>query len=457
MRAFGRVLRAEWTKFASLRLMVWGSLAAAVLTVVLSLLTGSTNVIANAPLGTCRFVHQPLTGDGSLVVRVATQEGVSGDPSGPQAKAGIMIKESTDRESRYAALMVTPDLGVRLQANFTTDIAGSKSRAPRWLKLTRSGAIATGYESADGVAWSRVGQVDLGPVPRTLRIGLFSAAPGVVGNVSDGTAEAASSRFERVSIAPGPGAPWRHQDVGEPPVQGSSTEVAAGAFLVAGSGDLWYAPITGVDRTGNILKGIVIGLMIIIAMSVLFVTSEYARGMIRTTFAASPRRGRVLAAKAVVVGGTAFAAGVPATFAGYAIALLREGDTFVPAGGLPRLQPLSDPTVLRAVVGSALLLALVAVFSLGVGMILRRTAAAVTLVIGVVVLPVALGGLVGPDQARQLELLTPSGGFAIQRTVTETLSGGPAPVAPWAGFAVLCSYAAGAMAVAYWLLRRRDT
>jgi hypothetical protein len=455
MGAFLHIVRSEWTKFRSLRLMVWGSLAVVVLTVVLSLLTGSTEVIANAPLGTCRFVYQPLTGDGTLVARAATQEPMSGDPNGAQPKAGIMLKESLDRDSRYAALMVTPDTGVRLQANFKTDIAGSRSRAPRWLKLARAGDIVTGYESADGIAWDRVGEVRLGSAPRMVYIGLFSAAPGVVGNVSDGTAEAASSRFDGVSVTPGPGGQWQHRDVGEPPVEGSSTETD-GTFVLAGSGDIWYAPITNVDRTASLLKAVILGLMVVVALSVLFVTSEYARGTIRTTFAASPWRGRVLAAKATVVGGVALAVGLPASFAVYTIALVRERDTFVPAKGLPHLLPLSDPTALRAVVGTAMVLALVALFSLGVGVILRRTAAAVTLVIAVVLVPVVLSALVGPEQARQLELVTPSGAFAIQRTMTDTVTAGPDPVGPWTGFAVLGAYTAGVLAVAYRLLRRRD-
>ena len=47
-----------------------------------------------------------------------------------------------------------------------------------------------------------------------------------------------------------------------------------------------------------------------IALGALFITAEYRRGMIRTTFAASPHRGRVLAAKAIVIGTVTFVAGL---------------------------------------------------------------------------------------------------------------------------------------------------
>nr|BFE79102.1 hypothetical protein GCM10020093_017030 [Planobispora longispora] len=72
-----------------------------------------------------------------------------------------------------------------------------------------------------------------------------------------------------------------------------------------------------------------IGLIAVIVVAVTFMTAEYRRGLIRTTLLASPRRGRVPAAKAVVIGAAAFAAGLVA--AGVTVPLgtrlLREGGT----------------------------------------------------------------------------------------------------------------------------------
>ena len=76
---------------------------------------------------------------------------------------------------------------------------------------------------------------------------------------------------------------------------------------MTGSGDI--APV--VDRTGtgdpdstvtNHLVGTFAGLIAVIVVATMFITAEYRRGLIRITLAASPRRGRVLAAKAIVIG-----------------------------------------------------------------------------------------------------------------------------------------------------------
>ena len=126
--------------------------------------------------------------------------------------------------------------------------------------------------------------------------------------------------------------------------------------------------------------------MAIVALGVLFVTSEYRRGMIRTTFAASPRRGRVLAAKAVVLGGVTFVAGLVASLVAFFARPADPARQRVRAARPTRTPSLADGPVLRAVVGHrGCLLALLAVFSLAVGVILRRSAGAITLVVALVV------------------------------------------------------------------------
>ena len=54
------------------------------------------------------------------------------------------------------------------------------------------------------------------------------------------------------------------------------------------------------------------GLIAVVVVAAMFITAEYRRGLIRTTLAASPRRGRVLAAKAIVIGSVTFVAGLAA-------------------------------------------------------------------------------------------------------------------------------------------------
>ena len=82
---------------------------------------------------------------------------------------------------------------------------------------------------------------------------------------------------------------------------------------------------------GHTLIGAFVGMLVLIVLATLFITGEYRRGLIRTTFTASPRRGQVLAAKALVLGAVTFVAGL----AGAVIAvplgehLLRSNGNFI--------------------------------------------------------------------------------------------------------------------------------
>jgi ABC-type transport system involved in multi-copper enzyme maturation permease subunit len=236
---------------------------------------------------------------------------------------------------------------------------------------------------------------------------------------------------------------------------GAVTDVT-GALTVTGSGEI--APNPPDDDIVSIsLIGVFVGLMVVGAVGVLFTTSEYKRGMIRTTFAASPRRGRVLAAKAIVIGAATFAAGLVASFAAFLLAQpILRGNGFAPPAFPP--PSLSDPSVLRAVVGAAAFLAVVAVFGLGVGTILRRSAVAITIVIVILIVPTIAGGFLPLTASRILMLATPASGFAILRAKapTSTLVEPWASINPWVGFAIPCAYAALTLALAAWLLRRRD-
>jgi ABC-type transport system involved in multi-copper enzyme maturation permease subunit len=472
----GQLVRAEWTKLRSVRRWVLAMLAAAGLTILVSLLGASgtstdanENEIVVGPAGkpvsdNFRFVHQTLSGDGSVTARVlALRAGQE------QAGAGVMIKESTRAGSPYAALLVTSG-GVRLRANFSTDLAGSASTAPRWLRLTRSGATITGYESADGTGWSRVGEVTLRGLPQTVETGLFVMSPPemrverrggastVTGRATLSTATFDNARVETAQQR-SQATPWTSDDVGgttKGPRPGGDTVQAGGTFTVTGSGDIALDP-PGDDIVQISLFGAFVGMVAVVAVGVLFITSEYKRGMIRTTFAASPRRGRVLAAKTIVIGVGTFAVGLVASVTAFFLAqpILRGNGYAPPAFPYPSL---SDWPVLRAVVGTAALLAVVAVFSLGVGAILRHSASAITVVIGLVTVPVLVAGTLPLSAAQWLMRLTPAGGLAIQRAAPPTVTDFEPwqLLSPWPGFAVLCGYAAAALTVALWLLRRRD-
>ena len=106
------------------------------------------------------------------------------------------------------------------------------------------------------------------------------------------------------------------------------------------------------------------------------VTSEYGTGMIRATLAATPRRGAVLAAKALVLTGTLFVVGTVTAFAG----LLRRATGSSTSEGIGIA--LSDEGVLRAMFGSGLYMAGLGLFAAAVGLLVRHTAAALSIVLG---------------------------------------------------------------------------
>jgi ABC-type transport system involved in multi-copper enzyme maturation permease subunit len=485
---FGQSLRAEWTKVRSVRSLSWTLVGIAVLTALLSMLLAKVAVgtdANSAPQYSDRFsfVHQRLDGDGVVTARVASQQ-----RSHEWAKAGLIVKQSLEAGSPYAAVMVTPNHGVRFESDFDTQAAGTPGAAPRWLRLSRAGPVVTAEESADGATWRRVGSARLGGLPRQVEVGLFVTSPDVVvtekvagGSSTGGLPSLGTARFESVAlvaVAPqaAPGA-WEHASVqnvgplpGEPgptPTPGTSdaSDRFAGGFsrsedtfTVTGSGDISgygidsFLPPGDDDIVVNSLIGVQLSLLVAVAFGVLVATSEYRTGTVRTTFTATPRRTRVLAAKATVVGGTVLVAGLVGAPLGFLLAQpgLRDSGYAPPAYPEPSL---SDGTTLRAVLGTAMFLAVLALFSLAVGIVIRRAARAISFVVALMLVPAIVGDALPSLAVYQwTHRLSPMAGLAIQSTRERW----DTPIGPWAGMGVLVAYAAAALGLAYWLLRRRD-
>jgi ABC-type transport system involved in multi-copper enzyme maturation permease subunit len=496
---FPQLLRAEWTKFRTVRAWALAMVGAALLMVLVGLIgtaAGARQGEAHpiVPLGpdgvpvndSFYFVHQPLDGDGTVTVSVTSLTGVIADgPQGtrsgtqPWAKAGLLVKEGLRPGSSYAAVMVTPAHGVRMQYDYTHDVAGLpgavSTTSPRWLRLVRSGDLITGYDSADGQAWTRIGTARLAHLPSAVEVGLFVTSPSEI-QVTDrggGSVPAiATAVFGRVRLQGqwSPGA-WNSNQVGRGGTSGSYTDTIKGGYTasgdtvtVTGAGDI--APVVGGVAMGpgytieNFLVGAFAGLIVMAVVGTVFITTEYQRGLIRTTLAASPRRGRVLAAKALVLGSVTFVTGLAAGAAAVWLGKPRARDN----GFFTLTVP--PATELRVVVGTGLLLAVATVLALALGTIIRRSAPVVTIVIVGMVLPyiLATSGIVPTGLAEWLLRVTPAAGFAIQQSVPRyeqvanvyTPPSGYYPLEPWAGFAVLCGYAVLAIVVAALLLRRRD-
>ncbi|SEK34564.1 ABC transporter permease subunit [Nonomuraea pusilla] len=203
------------------------------------------------------------------------------------------------------------------------------------------------------------------------------------------------------------------------------------------------------------LAGVQAGQAVTAVAAVLAITGEYGTGMIRATFTAMPRRGAVLAAKAVVVAGLTLASGTVAVLGSLLAArLVLPHSGFTPEHGFPPLS-LADGPTLRAAAGSVLYLALIALFSLGVATAVRDSAAAAGVVLGLLYALAAVPFVMVPDPDWQLLLwrISPmNAGLAVQSTANLSAL----PLTPWQGVAVLTAWTAASLLLAALLLRRRD-
>jgi regulation of enolase protein 1 (concanavalin A-like superfamily) len=178
------------------------------------------------------FAYRPLSGDGSIVARVAALDGPD-----PWTKVGVMIRARTDAGSAHAFMLVSMGKGVAFQrrkSNGASSVhtSGGSGTAPRWVKLSRAGNVITAYSSTNGSTWTRVGS-DTFSMPGDVLIGLASHSHDVN---ALGTAT-----FDHVSISSGQALPdgWESNDIGSVGKTGSATH-NGGTFTVKGAGaDIW--------------------------------------------------------------------------------------------------------------------------------------------------------------------------------------------------------------------------
>ena len=440
------------------------------------------------------FVRQPLAGNGSITVRVTSLTSLL-PPAGqvfgatpsrpglvPWSKAGIIIRSSLTPGSAYAAMMVTGGNGVRMQWNYTGDAPGLpgavSAASPRWLRLTRDGDTITGYDSADGASWTRVGVVRLAGLPATVQAGLFTASPilppkavNIAGVAQGGGGSTASSAvFDHLSRSGAwPASTWtggytEGDQAAEAQGIGGFRQ-ASGRITVTGQGDIAPAlpqgepglsevtvgglpdrHVRGADRGGG-GRDDVHDRRVPAGPDPDHAGREPASGPGAGGQGARGRSGRVC--------------GRPARRhrrhgVGTAIAHSRGSQIF----------PEPWPTEARMIIGTGALVAVVAAATLAVAVIVRRSVAAVTIVFAAIVVPYFLAAiLILPvGVADWLLRVTPAAAFAVQQATPRYPQvqayyapvSGFYPLAPWAGFAVLCAWAVAALGGAVYLLRRRD-
>ncbi|AXK33365.1 ABC transporter permease [Streptomyces armeniacus] len=223
--------------------------------------------------------------------------------------------------------------------------------------------------------------------------------------------------------------------------------VAMAFFFTSGTGE-GYAGSSASEKEEwdptltSLLGATLFAQLAIGALGVLSSSGEYATGMIRTSLTVVPRRGRLMAAKAVVIGGVALVAGELIGFAGFLISqpVLKGMD--VPYATL------GQPHVLRAVIGTGLYLSMVALLGLALGLLVRSTAGAIILlVVATVIIPYMVGPMLPPLARGAWPVMS---GMMIMSTNIEL--GIPA----WAAFGMMAAGVGAVLAAAYVLFRRRD-
>jgi ABC-2 type transport system permease protein len=209
----------------------------------------------------------------------------------------------------------------------------------------------------------------------------------------------------------------------------------------------WLASGEADESPGSfITSGMTFAQITAIVLGTLAVTAEYGTGMIRATLAATPRRGAVLAAKAIVLTGTLFVAGTVTAFAGYV-----AGNWFLDREGIGLA--LSDDGVLRSMFGSGLYMAGLGLLAAGVGILVRHTAAALSIVLALVFVAGNMAFLLPGTWGEWIAKLMPGNAGS---PVAVPVPFNPEALAPWTGFAAFAAEVLVLLVIGWMAFQRRD-
>jgi ABC-2 type transport system permease protein len=207
-------------------------------------------------------------------------------------------------------------------------------------------------------------------------------------------------------------------------------------------------PVGDEDIVMVSLAGLYFAQIAVVAFGVLAMCSEYATGTIRPTFVANPRRREVLGAKMAIVGGLVLAVGAAAILVAFYLGqAILHGNGFTSDNGYPAAT-LGDADTLRTVAMVAVYPVALALLSLGVAAIVRHTATAISVLLGVLFVPWIVAALLPERLGHALQESTPMAGLAAQEH--------GAPIGPWTGLGATVAWAVAAVVLALWLIGRRD-
>ena len=231
------------------------------------------------------------------------------------------------------------------------------------------------------------------------------------------------------------------------------------------SGHTGLEDVNNFDPVRDSLFGIVFGQLVIVVIGAMTLSSEYSTGMIRTSLTSMPRRGVVFGAKLLVFTLVALVTGLFCSFTSFFIgqAFFHKVHIHDFAAGERRTvairdlsTSLSEPHVLRAVVGGGLYLAVSALLAFGLAAILRHTAGAITAAIGALFVLFIMAQFLPHEWAVKVDKYIP---FLAGSQIwgLHKLGDDSVPMfSPWGGFALFAGYAAAAIVVGAFLFRKRD-
>ena len=265
--------------------------------------------------------------------------------------------------------------------------------------------------------------------------------------------------------------------------------IGIGAAITGGSAaNFSHNPANkaGFDATQiSLIAFFEIGQLIIAVIAALAITSEYSTGMIRTSLTAQPRRGRVYAAKAIVLTSLALIVSLVTSFIAFfvgqallsssgvsaslfhSVTIPQNANVTCPQQGAGGGSPpgckvafsgtdvISPTTVLFAIIGCALFVTLVAIIAFGIGAMVRHTAGAIAIAIAALfIIPVVEQAL--PNEWRwDIMRFLPD---AANQVVSVTIGNNAPPHlwSAWPQLGVTALWAAALLAAGAYLFRKRD-
>ncbi len=242
------------------------------------------------------------------------------------------------------------------------------------------------------------------------------------------------------------------------------SNIEAGRWASLGFADRAQFDPVRFSQTGEFISQFVVGVL-----GALIVTSEYATGAIRTTLATVPRRTSVLAAKGIVVAVTVFAVTEVTAFASFFVGqavLSAHGARVLPAGStiltqvnssqIPTVN-ITDPGAARAVFLCGIYLTLLALIAFGFGFILRHTAAAISVFVGVLLVLPLIIDVLPSSIADSIEKFLPSNlGLAMIEVTTRKTDFAGVLMTPSAATVTLVLYTVVVVGAGTWVLATRD-